>query len=114
MSSGVASARKSSTPASLAMLCAVSAVSPVIITVRMPIAPKVGEPLRDARFDDVLEMHDAEHPVGFGDQQRGATVAGDLVRGRQRFRRHRPPLSATHCATWETAPLRIDRWSGRP
>ena len=37
LSSGVASARKSSTPASSAMALAVSGLSPVIITVRMPI-----------------------------------------------------------------------------
>ena len=36
LSSGVASARKSSTPASAAMAAAVSWLSPVIITVRMP------------------------------------------------------------------------------
>src|SRR5664280_988774 len=36
LSSGVASARKSSTPASAAMAAAVSGLSPVIITVRMP------------------------------------------------------------------------------
>ena len=38
LSSGVASARKSSTPASSAIARAVTALSPVIITVRMPIA----------------------------------------------------------------------------
>ena len=38
--SGVASARKSSTPASLAMAAAVAGLSPVTITVRMPIARK--------------------------------------------------------------------------
>ncbi len=37
LSSGVASARKSSTPASPAMARAVSGLSPVIMTVRMPI-----------------------------------------------------------------------------
>ena len=38
LSSGVASARKSSTPASAAIAAAVRGLSPVIITVRMPIA----------------------------------------------------------------------------
>ena len=38
LSSGVASARKSSTPASAAIAAAVSGLSPVIITVRMPMA----------------------------------------------------------------------------
>ncbi len=37
LASGVACARKSSTPASAAMAAAVSGLSPVIITVRMPI-----------------------------------------------------------------------------
>ena len=37
LASGVASARKSSTPASWAMAAAVSGLSPVIMTVRMPI-----------------------------------------------------------------------------
>ena len=40
LASGVASARKSSTPASLAMAAAVRGLSPVIITVRMPMARK--------------------------------------------------------------------------
>ena len=40
LASGVASARKSSTPASRAMAAAVRGLSPVIITVRMPIARK--------------------------------------------------------------------------
>ena len=38
LSSGVASARKSSTPASVAMAAAVSGLSPVTMTVRMPMA----------------------------------------------------------------------------
>ena len=46
LSSGVASARKSSTPASAAMARAVRGLSPVIITVRMPMRPQLVEPLR--------------------------------------------------------------------
>ena len=56
LSSGVASARKSSTPASAAIALAVSGLSPVIITVRMPIAPQLGEALAHAGLDDVLEV----------------------------------------------------------
>ena len=48
LSSGVASARKSSTPASAAMACAVSGLSPVIITVRMPIARSCAKRSRHA------------------------------------------------------------------
>ena len=64
MSSGVASARKSSTPASAAIAWAVSALSPVIITVRMPIARSSANRSRHALLDDVLEVDDAEHRAG--------------------------------------------------
>ncbi len=46
LSSGVAWARKSSTPASLAIAAAVIGLSPVIITVRMPIARKAAKRCR--------------------------------------------------------------------
>ena len=46
LSSGVASARKSSTPASSAIAFAVSGLSPVIITVRIPIARSSSKRLR--------------------------------------------------------------------
>ena len=47
---------KSSTPASAAMAAAVSGLSPVIITVLMPILRKLREAFLDAAFDDVFEM----------------------------------------------------------
>ncbi len=49
LSSGVASARKSSTPASAAMAAAVSGLSPVIMMVRMPMARISANALGDAR-----------------------------------------------------------------
>ena len=71
LSSGVASARKSSTPASLAIAAAVSGLSPVIITVRMPIARKRGEALPHAALDDVLEVDRRRAPGA-----RSATTSG--------------------------------------
>ena len=55
LSSGLAWAMKSSTPASAAIAAAVSGLSPVIITVRMPIVRSCCEALLDAALDDVLE-----------------------------------------------------------
>ena len=81
LSSGVASARKSSTPASSAIALAVSGLSPVIITVRMPIAPQLGEALADALLDDVLEMDDAERAAVLGDDERRPARGGDAVDG---------------------------------
>ncbi len=46
---------KSSTPASEAMAAAVTGLSPVTITVRMPIAAKLGEALLDVGLHHVLE-----------------------------------------------------------
>ena len=62
LSSGVASARKSSTPASRAIVAAVSGLSPVIMTVRMPIARSRSKRSFMPALDDVLEVdrpHDA-------------------------------------------------------
>ena len=61
LASGVAWARKSSTPASAAMAAAVSGLSPpVIMTVVMPMLAELGEALADAALDDVLQLDDAE------------------------------------------------------
>ena len=77
--SGVASARKSSTPASWAMAAAVSGLSPVIITVRMPGGAQLGEPLLDPGLDDVLELDDPEHLGTVGHHERGGSGPGDAV-----------------------------------
>ena len=78
--SGVAWARKSSTPASAAIAAAVSGLSPVIITVRMPIRRSSDEALADAALDDVLQVDDAEQPAVLRHGQRRAAGLGDLVR----------------------------------
>ena len=54
LSSGVASARKSSTPASAAMAAAVSGLSPVIITVRMPMRRSSAKRSRTPAFTTSL------------------------------------------------------------
>ena len=72
LSSGVASARKSSTPASSAIALAVSGLSPVIMTVRMPIARSCVETFAETLLDDVLELDDAERAVAVRDDERGA------------------------------------------
>ena len=77
--SGVASARKSSTPASSAILAAVSRLSPVTITVRMPIARRLVEARGHALLDGVLEVDDAEHLAVARDGQRRAALARDAV-----------------------------------
>ena len=66
LSSGVASASKSSTPASAAIACAVSGLSPVTMTVRMPIARSVGEPL--------LAGRSSRRPSGGSTPSSGAAV----------------------------------------
>ena len=108
MSSGVASARKSSTPASSAMPCAVSGLSPVIITVRMPIAPQLGEPLAHPLLDDVLEVDHAERPSGLPSDAR-RPAAG--CRRRWRSRRRRPPTPSVGCPPLSRDPLH-DRGGG--
>ena len=75
--SGVACARKSSTPDSAAIAAAVSGLSPVIITVRMPILRKRRKALADAALDDVLQMDDAEQAAVLGDRERRAARLGD-------------------------------------
>ena len=78
--SGVACARKSSTPASRAIAAAVRGLSPVIITVRMPMARKRCKAFADAAFDDVLEMNHAENLVALGNHQRRPSAIGDPMR----------------------------------
>ncbi len=108
LASGVAWARKSSTPASAAMAAAVSGLSPVIMTVRMPIRRKVGKALADAALDDVLEVDDAQQPAVLATTASGVPPRlGDLVGDGRRLRadgrRHWPPLALT------SARIGIDR-----
>ena len=79
LSSGVASARKSSTPASAAIAAAVRGLSPVIMTVRMPIARSSSKRSFMPLLDDVLEVDHAEHARSLGDGERRAAARGDAV-----------------------------------
>ena len=72
-----------------------SGLSPVIMTVRMPMARKRGEALADAALDHVLEVDDAEHlRVPVGHDQRRAALVGDAVGDLLELRRHRAALRA--------------------
>ena len=84
LSSGVASARKSSTPASSAIALAVSGLSPVIITVRMPIrrisSNRSRMPCLTTSLRWMTPSARAGSPVDvLGDHQRGAAGAADPV-----------------------------------
>ena len=92
LSSGVASARKSSTPASSAMAAAVSGLSPVIMTVGCPWRRRSSKRSLDALLDDVLEVDHAERPrrgvaALLGDDERGAAAVGDPLDHVRRARR---------------------------
>ena len=92
LSSGVASARKSSTPASSAIAFAVSGLSPVIMTVRMPIVRSSANRSRDAVLHHVLEVDDPQDLRGavdlLGHDQRRAAGAGDRVDDLAELGRH--------------------------
>ena len=84
LSSGVASARKSSTPASSAIALAVSGLSPVIITVRMPMARSWSKRSRMPGLTMSLRWIDAQRAGGLAgsaarDDERGAAVGADPV-----------------------------------
>ena len=110
LASGVASARKSSTPASAAMAAAVSALSPVIITVLMPMRRSSAKRSLMPPLTMSLSSTDAEHARAVGHDQRRAAAAGDVVDRAQRPRRGNAPPSASTCLrTASAAPLRIWR-----
>ena len=82
LSSGVASARTSSTPASSAIALAVTALSPVIITVRMPIARISSNRSRMPSLTTSLRWMTPSTRAGpvadlLGDHQRRAAGAAD-------------------------------------
>ena len=117
LSSGVASARKSSTPASSAIARAVSSLSPVIITVRMPMRRNSSKRLRMPSFTTSLRWMTpstrapdwSTSPTTSGvppDAEMPSTTSPaccGMV----------PPFSRTHATTAEAAPLRICRPSSR-
>ena len=82
LASGVASARKSSTPASRAMAAAVRGLSPVIMTVRMPMARKRSKRSLMPPFTTSLRwmMPSTCFAVGHGERCAAcvADAAGDL------------------------------------
>ena len=92
LASGVASARKSSTPASSAMTAAVSGLSPVIMTVRMPMARIWSKRSRMPPLTMSFRWMTPSGPVVAGDGERGAALAGDLRQRRLEFGRHLAPL----------------------
>ena len=89
LSSGLASATKSSTPASRAMVAAVSGLSPVIMIVRTPIAPELVEALAQAGLDGVLELDEAHRPPVRADRQWRRAGSGDHLGLGHDLGRHR-------------------------
>ena len=88
------------------MAAAVTGLSPVTMTVLMPIARRAGETLLDVGFHGVFEMDDAEQALVFGDGQRRATRPGDPVDGRARKSVGPPPSARpTLASTESTAPF---------
>ena len=101
LSSGLASARKSSTPASSAIALAVNGLSPVIITVRMPIrrssSNRSAMPCLTMSFSATTPSTQRRAVALLGDDQRSAAGGADRVDGDDRRRRgSAPPLSRTH------------------
>ncbi len=108
--SGVASARKSSTPASWAMAAAVSGLSPVIITVRMPAARSSA---KRSLMPDLTTSLSSMTPRMVASS---ATTSGRRALPGRCGRRSPgspsgavPPWSTTHLRTASAAPLRIWR-----
>ena len=91
--SGVASARKSSTPASWAIAGAVRGLSPVIMTVRMPMARKRAKrslmPLLTTSFRWMMPST----RVAVGDRERRAARVADALRRSRRAPRGTEPPS---------------------
>ena len=103
LASGVASARKSSTPDSAAIAAAVSGLSPVIMTVRIPAARSWAKRSLDAVLDDVLELDHPEHPRALGDHERRRAAARDPVDVLGQIGRERA------AAVLDVAPYRVGR-----
>ena len=82
LASGVASARKSSTPASAAIAAAVSRLSPVIMMVLMPMRRSSAKRSLMPPLTMSFSSIDAEHARAVGDHQRRAAAARDVARPR--------------------------------
>ncbi|CPU64483.1 Uncharacterised protein [Mycobacteroides abscessus] len=116
LSSGVASARKSSTPASCAMAAAVSGLSPVIITVRMPIdrssakrsaMPSLTTSLRWTTPSTRLAPSGVRTATTSGVPPDCATSSTTSSSSASTLDAARSPPCSTHAVTAEPAPLRI-------
>src|SRR4029434_7846720 len=81
LSSGLASAMKSSTPASAAMAAAGIGLSPVIITVRMPILRHCATRTYTPTFPHFLAQQHAEPPCLHGDDERRPAGLRDVFDG---------------------------------
>ena len=93
-SSGVAWARKSSTPASAAMAAAVIGLSPVIMMVRMPMRRSSAKRSRMPPLTMSLRWIDAEQPAVLGHGKRRAAGLGDLLGDGVDLARSRSALTA--------------------
>src|SRR5690349_20706070 len=118
LSSGVASARKSSTPDSSAMALAVSGLSPVIMTVRMPIlrisANRSEIPSLTMSFRWITPNARAVPPAGLSATTSGVPPAAEMPSTiGPRSSGGEPPLARTHSRTALEAPLRTSRPSAR-
>ena len=118
LSSGVASARKSSTPASFAIAAAVSGLSPVIMTVRMPIsricAKRSAMPGLTTSLRWMTPSMRAVPSASRSATTSGVPPAWLIASTRASMSCAMwPPSSCTHAATAEPAPLRMALPSGR-
>ena len=113
LSSGLAWAMKSSTPASAAMAAAVSWLSPVTMMVLDAHFAQLGEAFLDAALDDVLEMDDAEGLAAVRHQQRRGALARDFVHLVHQALSTWPPLSR-QIGDGSAAPLRMQRIGWHP
>ena len=114
LSSGVASARKSSTPASSAIALAVSGLSPVIMTVLMPMRRSSSNRSRMPSLTTSLRWMTprTRAPVARPRRRPAAACRPPRRSGRRARRRPSetvPPCSRTQAMTEPAAPLRILR-----
>ena len=113
LSSGLASAMKSSTPAFSAMYFAVSGLSPVTITVFTPILRRRSKRSRMPGLDDVLQFDHAPDLLVLADHERRAAVLRDAAHRPSTLRRaFVAGLGGDADGSLPNAPLRMRRPSG--
>ena len=104
LASGVASARKSSTPASAAIAAAVSALSPVIMIVLMPMWRRSAKRSLMPPLTMSLSSITPTHAAIVGDDERRAALARDPLHGF--LDRARIDLRRARRRTWRSHPVR--------